>query len=278
MEIITAFALPLALLGAVIVLVLVLRRRDHARFAETARRRSLVRVDDHAAVGAAVGADGTVWEMESNVGRLAGLDAAILRRTSTLGMTPTAAWVRDRDVDTGVVAGLRVKLRGTTTGFLTWHSTTRCGVQVVVARLPHAIEGRLLLEPRYVGFDPERVARAEDRLVDAGMMVRTLDDDVLGRWYGVMGGDADTAVVRTDRRLRAVLWALRQQVSGAREHISGTERAELESLVSPTKRTTAIDSVTIDGDLLILTGQSFPWQVGLSDTLLDIAESVTSGR
>ena len=278
MEIIIAFALPLALGLAVAALVLALRSRDRSRFAATARRWSLLPADDHAAVGAAVGMDGTVWEMQSDVGRLAGLDAAILRRTSTLGMTPTAAWVRDEDVSTGVVAALRATATSKTTGFLTWRSSTRPGMQIVVARLPHAIDGRLLLEPRYAGFDPERVAGAEDRLVDAGMMAPTLDDDLLGRWYGLGGGDVATSIVRTDRRLRATLWALRTKVTGAREHIADAERVELESLVPPTQRTTRIESVTVDGDLLVLIGQSFPWQVGISDSLLDIAEAVAADR
>ncbi|MFK8023898.1 MAG: hypothetical protein AB8G26_08040 [Ilumatobacter sp.] len=278
MEVINAFALPLALLAVVITGVVVARRRDQARFTGSLQRRSLVAVEDHTAVGAAVGVGGTVWDMTSNVSRLAGLDVAVFRRMSTLEMTPTAAWVREPGSTPGVVAALRVKMNGKTTGFASRHTTTQNGVQVVVARLPHPIEGRLMLEPRHVAFDPDRFAGMEDRLVDAGMIARTLDDDVLGRWFAVMGGNADPSIVRTDRRLRAVLWALRQKVSGANEHLSDAERRELETLVPPTQRTTAIESVIIDGDLLILTGQSFPWQVGVSDTLLDIAQAVTVGH
>lgn len=276
MELVTAFAVPFALVAVVVTTVVLLRRRDGGRAEASLRRHGLREVAE---------VDGAFDRLvsverrrrgDANVSRLVGLDVGLLRSTNTSEIRPKQAWIADRTDRPGVIGGFRVHIDATSSSIVSYRKSTNLGGQVVVARLPFHVDGRFVLEPCHVGFDPRKVDGLADALDRVAPLPRAVEDDVLGRWWLSLDGNGDSPLLRTDRRLRALLWALRTKVSGARDHIDDAERAELETLLPDVPRVHSMTQVVIDGDLLVLVGTAAPWAVGLGDALLDVAAAATA--
>ncbi|MEM9036951.1 MAG: hypothetical protein AAGD18_20315 [Actinomycetota bacterium] len=275
MDIVIAFSIPIGLTALLVAVIALLRRRNAEGADEALRRIGLRPVDNAERALDRFAEVERSRRVESNVTRLVGLDVGLFSSISTVALRPKRAWVA-RDLQrSGIVGAFKVNVDSSTSAFLTRTKSTSLDVQVIVARLPFTVAERLTLVPHHLGFDPQRVESALAVLERIGPQPRALDDDVLGRWWLALDGGERSETVRTDRRLRALLWALRTKVSGAGEHISDRERAELEAMFPDVPRTQGFEHVIVDGDVLVLVGQAgAPWNPGMSQRYLDIAAAV----
>lgn len=273
----TAFLIPAAILTVAVTTTLFLRFRDRKRAAAAFDRLGLTEVADADAALAGFDEIDRHRRFDSDLGGLVGKETTLFRRQTTTEIQPQRAWLAADLERPGVIGAFRAKLDERSRAFMEKSSSTSFGFDIVVVRLPFVVDDRLDLAPDYTGFDPTSFGGAYELFEKvAANMPRPISDDTFGHWYLSASGETYSHAVRTDRRVRGLLWALRQKVAGAKDHIGEAEKAELEAMFPGVPRTASMEKVLIDGDLLVLVKQGGPWSVGPSDTLLQIGHALAN--
>jgi len=266
-----AFLIPAAIFTVAVTTTFFFRFRDRKRAADTFDRLGLTEVADADAALARFDQIDRHRRFDSDLGGLVGKETTLFRRQTTTEIKPQRAWLAGDLEQPGVIGAFRAKIDERSRAFMEKSSSTSFGYDVVVVRLPFVVDDRLDLAPNYTGFDPTSFGGAYDLLEKvAPNMPRPISDDTFGHWYISASGETYSHAVRNDRRVRGLLWALRQKVAGAKDHIGETEKAELEAMFPGVPRTASMEKVLIDGDLLVLIKQGGTWSVGPSDQHLQM--------
>jgi len=272
-----ALLIPAAILTVAVTTTFFFRFRDRKRAAAAFDRFGLTEVADADAALARFDEIDRHRRFDSDLGGLVGKETTLFRRQTTTEIQPQRAWLAADLDQSGVIGAFRAKLGERSRAFLEKSSSTSFGFDIVVVRLPFVVDDRLDLAPDYTGFDPTSFGGAYELFEKvAANMPRPISDDTFGHWYISASGETYSHAVRTDRRVRGLLWALRQKVAGAKDHIGEVEKAELEAMFPGVPRTASMERVLIDGDLLVLVKQGGPWSVGPSDQLFQIGQALAN--